>query len=225
MNHNSRLNILDASMLSSFSADESPTATEPILVNEERVMAEISGSVLEKPEMLQLPQISKYLIDVYKVGSLPLAILFVATVGFFAALMTSGLISMTDLVLNLVAFLIGGSILTMFFLTGIAYLEKKGDLKANEETYHLQLNIYKDLYESEKQMQDQFLLSLMEYATQVTSRPDATTDERTLEIRNLTTAVGNLTKEMLQIRTNFQPRFPEKPDTRQVNVPGNHPPN
>jgi hypothetical protein len=161
------------------------------------------------PDSLSVPEISKSLAELYKVGSLPLAILLIVAIALFIFLVSTGFLKFADQIFNFITFLAASGVVVHLALSWLAFLKWRDNLRANEETYKLRVNTYRELIDAEKQLQDKFLLNIMNYAGTVASR-DGLTESRIAEIKGVTEVVGNLAKEMLKIRADYQPKIPEK---------------
>jgi hypothetical protein len=142
---------------------------QPISSEKPQNVDSLAASVLQKPAPLVVPEIAKPLMDVFKVGGLPLAFLFVA------ALLLSWLITQQiaagalSTFLLIVAITLGASFASFVFLVTLGYIKWRQDLKSNIERYRLDMETYKELYRSEITLQENFMLAISNQAAQIAS--------------------------------------------------------
>jgi len=140
------------------------------------------------------PELADALKEVWGAGGWPLAALFV--VALFGVLAVGGgwVTEATTTILYLAIFLAGGSFATFLLLTVLGYLRWKEELRAHRE-----------IFRAETELQDSFILQLVEYASSVGRGMDNyRASDREADIKALAGSIGGLIREVTHARNDLR---------------------
>jgi hypothetical protein len=155
----------------------------------------------EKPQALLIPDISQALREVYKVGGLPLALVFIAAVVTFGLVVRDAL-ELSRSLINIVFFLVVASVFLFLALMLIGYFRWRDEVHTKQEEHRLEMEAYYELYNREIESQDKFMLGLVEYATKLMGEGDA---ERARDVELFTKTLGGVVAQMMEIRARLRP--------------------
>jgi len=165
-----------------------------------------SADVLPKLGQLDIPSIANSLADVYKAGSMPLALIFVAAVVIIVLLLRGALEA-----LPWVTYLVGGlltvGVLLFVAMSWLAYRQWRDDLNARVENRRMEMDLYVRLSTSNSEIQDKFVLNLLSHVGELAGKTGSTPEGRREEVRFLAESLGTLLRDFMTIRN--QLRLPE----------------
>lgn len=145
-----------------------------------------------KFQLPEIPSLAKGMKDVFSVGGLPLALLFVVAV-VLLALVGQGLFTeAAGLIRTVSVFLAISSVAVFIALTLIGYLRWKTDVE-----------VYRDSYRAELEFQDKFLLALLHYASTV-GGADLSPEGRTKAIAAMAEAVSGIMTQTIAARNRLR---------------------
>jgi len=140
----------------------------------------------------EVPSLAKGMKDVYKVGGWPLAALLVVAL-IALALVGQGLFAQAaSLIKTISLFVAISSVVVLLVLTVLGYLRWKTEV-----------GVYRDSYNAELELQDKFLLSLLQYASTV-GGPNALPGDRKALIEAIGPAIGGLMQQMIDVRSKLR---------------------
>ena len=163
------------------------------------IRQEQSLKVPHKFAPLDIPTITKALKEVYTVGSIPLVLLFVAAVVIFG-LLARGVLETLPQLVYLVGFLIACGVIVFLIINWLAYRRWRDEVNTRTENRRLEMDLYLKLSTSNVEIQDKFLLSLLQYTGELASRPGSTPEGRREEIKYLSDSLGTLVREFVNLR-------------------------
>jgi hypothetical protein len=183
-------------------------------------------NVPQQLEPLNLPAISEALREVYKVGSIPLVLIFLAAVAL-CALLVQGIVQTLPAFTFLIGFLIALGVVVFLFLNWMMYRQWRTEVNTLVENRRLEMDLYLKLWTSNREIQDKFLLSLLKYTGELAGKSDSTPEGRKKEIEFLSDSLGKLVREFVDVRNQLQlpqltpllPKQREAPASTQVNSP------
>ncbi len=172
-----------------------------------------AGPVQAQMSLPDVPTLAKAMGDVFKVGGWPLAALFVVAL-LILVLIAKGVVSQAVGFFQTVTIILTvSSVVTLFGLAAIAYLR-----------WRAELDLRRDIYRSETELQDKFILQLIQYA--MTGNPEWTPTNRKDAIDAITNSMVNLIRGVSTARQELRadvvmPRT--STEAQGNNPPLNHP--
>ena len=155
---------------------------------------------------LDIPSIAESLSDVYKTGSLPLALIFVAAVVIFV-LLVKGVIEALPWLTYLVGGLLAAGVFLFTVMSWLAYRQWRDELNARVDRGRMEMDLYLRLSRSNSEMQDKFLLNMLSHVGELAGKPGSTPEGRREEIKFLAESLGTLLRDFMTVRS--QLRLPE----------------
>jgi len=155
-------------------------------MNEERRQGSLTVSLPTTPELAEAMR------EVYRTGGFPLAALFIAALLGILAVGLDVLGGAVQFISNVSILLVYLGVFTFLVLTIIAYLRWKAELNRNLQTF-----------KAETELQDKFVLQVIEYASRGASG-DLTPKQRMDEIESLTRAIAQLVSEVTKARAQLR---------------------
>jgi hypothetical protein len=156
-----------------------------------------------RPQPLDIPSIAKSLNEVYKAGSIPLVLIFIAAVVIFG-LLVKGVLQTLPWVVYLLGFLIASGIIVFLVLNWLAYRRWRDEVDTRLKNRRMEMDFYVRLSSSNSELQNSFLLSLVKYTAELATREGSTPEGRRTEIKFMAESLGALVKEFVAIRGQLQ---------------------
>jgi hypothetical protein len=164
---------------------------------------ERASTVPHRPQPLDIPSIAKSLNEVYKTGSIPLVLIFIAAVVLFG-LLVRGVLQTLPWLVYLLGILIASGIIVFLVLNWLAYRRWRDEVDARLKNRRMEMDFYVRLSSSNSELQNSFLLSLVKYTAELATREGSTPEGRRTEIKFMAESLGALVKEFVAIRGQLQ---------------------
>ena len=168
-------------------------------MSEQDSSSESSANLIPLGEFT-LPSFGKSLGAVYKVGSLPLALLLVGG-GAFIWLLVGRVAEAIAISSYVISALLVSCVIIFLAMNIIAYLQWRYAFHAELEARKVKAELFIRLSTSNAELQDKFVLALLEHMSKLLTRPDSTPEGRKAELEVLSKSVGGLVTEFLRARS------------------------
>jgi hypothetical protein len=169
---------------------------------------------------LDLPSLGKSLGEMYKIGSLPLVLVFLAAaviIGF----LWQGVLATLPLITWLIFALLALGVMLFLAINWLGYRHWHDEVKVRLDNRRLEMDLYFKLSTANSESQDQFLLSILKYVGDLGNKDGSSPEGRKLEIKFLTESLGALVNDFVSIRNqlklpSFTTAFPENTPVRNI---------
>jgi hypothetical protein len=151
---------------------------------------------------IDLPMLSNSLKDVYKAGSMPLALVFLAAI-IIVALVIQGVLQTLPAIMYLVGGLVAFGGILFLFMNWFAYRQWREELKAHMENRRMEMDLYLKVSTSRGEIQDRFILGIMAHVNELLKREGGTPEGRAKEVSDLIKSAGTLVKEFETLRNDM----------------------
>lgn len=164
------------------------------------------SAILPTIEKLSIPSIADSLKDVYKAGSIPLVLIFVAATVIFV-LLVQGVLQTLSWLIYLVGGLLASGVALFAVMSWIGYRQWRDELQARVDNRRTEMDLYIRLWTSNSDLQDKFLLSLMKSVGELVAKFD-TAESHEKAIKGLIDPLSTLIRDITKVRSEIQlPEF------------------
>jgi hypothetical protein len=164
-----------------------------------------SNSKIAKPAAVDFPSISKPLIEVFRVGGIPLALLFIITTIIGYLLTARFATEALSTVLLILKWMLAGSFGSFAVLTTLGYLKWREEIKVRLEEHRLNMEEYRERYRTETALQEKFVSLISQHGAAIAAaHPDWAASDIKSGIDALAKSVEGILPRMMELRVNMR---------------------
>jgi hypothetical protein len=162
---------------------------------------------------LDIPSLGKSLADVYKVGSLPLALLFAVLIIAVYLISNRLILDMTKTLGFVIVFFAITSVVIYIILSIFGYLKWREELRTEKDMVLHEQDIKVTIYNRELEFQEQYIKLITDKSIELASQNREAVAIKTI-IDTTTAALTQILPDILEMRRKVLSSFPKQPSSQ-----------